>query len=112
MLLNKDHRFCVYYYSVKEFSQIQDYLYNNGFNWEIFRYFQDDLIKKSKINPIVPGVIFNFNYNDDFLSEYIFSDLISCFENNTKNITYKKYNVRNILLLEKINKLKECINSK
>ena len=37
MLLNSNERICIYSYNETEFLNIQEYLLNNGFNWELFK---------------------------------------------------------------------------
>ena len=37
MTLNSNERICIYSYNETEFLNIQEYLLNNGFNWELFK---------------------------------------------------------------------------
>ena len=48
----------------------------------------------------------NFDYNNDFLFNYLICDFMTIFEKRTIKFEYKKYNARDILLLEKINKIR------
>lgn len=106
MLLNSNERICIYSYNETEFLNIQEYLLNNGFNWELFKNNALYDTNKKVISPITPNVLFNFDYNNDFLFNYLVCDFMNIFEKHTKKFEYKKYNARDILLLEKINKIR------
>lgn len=99
-MLNKSKKFAIYCYTNKERLDIQHYLFDDGFDYITY---QDSKTK------LIPCVIFNFDYDGSNYCNYIIDDIKERFDDITSNMVYEKYNARDILLNNKLNKIKNKI---